>query len=140
MTGGRCTGDRGSAGVEAAFAVTALLLVAFFVIGAMRIVGAGGDVNAAARAAARAAAATYDLSAAQAAAEQVAAGALGDRGVACRDLAVTVAGDLTAGSVVAVDVTCTVSLGDVTLVGFSPSRTVSGRGVEQVDIVRGGAP
>ena len=140
MTRRRCTGDRGSAGVEAAIAVTALLLVAFFVIGAMRIVGTGGDVDAAARAAARAAAASYDPATAQVAAQRVASGALADRGVACRDLAVAVDGDLSAGSVVAVDVTCTVELGDVTLVGFGAARTMTGHGVEYVDAVRGGSP
>ena len=41
-------------------AVTSLLLVGFFIVGALRVVGSGGDVEAAARAAARAAAASYD--------------------------------------------------------------------------------
>ncbi len=48
--------DVGTGGVEVAFAVTALLLVAFFVTGALRTTNAGGDVAAAARAGARAAA------------------------------------------------------------------------------------
>jgi Flp pilus assembly protein TadG len=133
-------GDEGTAGVEAAIAVTGLLLVAFFVIGALRVVGTGGDVDAAARAGARAAAAAYSTGAATAAARQVAAGALADRGVACRSLAVSVSGDLSPGTVVRVDVSCTVGLGDVVLAGFGPDRVVRGVGVEYVDAVRGGAP
>lgn len=131
--------EAGSAGVEAAVAVTGLLLVAYFVIGALRLVGTSGDVEAAARAGARAAAAAYNPVAASDAAATVVAGALDDRGVACGDLAVTVDGDLTPGSTVTVEVSCTVGLSDVALVGFGASRTVTGVGVEYVDIVRGGA-
>ena len=137
-TGARMLGDQGTAGVDAAIAVTGLLLVAFFVIGALRVVGTGGDVDAAARAGARAAAAAYDAATARAAASEVVAGALADRGVACEDLNVEVEGDAAAGSVVRVEVTCTVGLDDVALVGFGASRTMHGVGVEYVDTVRGG--
>jgi|JI10StandDraft_1071094.scaffolds.fasta_scaffold1644393_2 Flp pilus assembly protein TadG len=130
--------DRGSAGVEAAIAVTSLLLVGFFIIGAIRVVGSGGDVDAAARFAARAAAAEYEPGSASAAAEEVASQTLAARGVACQNLTVTVEGDLSPGSVVVVEVTCNVSLADVVLAGFPGRRTVTGRGVEQVDVVRGG--
>lgn len=130
--------DRGSAGVEAALAVTALLLVAFFIIGALRVTGTGGDVTAAAHAGARAASAERDPFAADQAARTVVAGALADRGVACSSLAVSVAGDLTAGSIVTVGVTCTVSLADVVLAGFPGSRTVSAQAAEIVDVIRGG--
>jgi Flp pilus assembly protein TadG len=131
--------DRGSASVEAAIAIVALLAMAFFVVGALRVTGTGSDVSSAARAGARAAAAEYQPAAAQAAASSVVASALADRGVACVDLAVSVAGDLTPGSAVTVDVTCTVDLGDVVLAGFPGSRTVSGHGIEFVDAVRGAA-
>jgi Flp pilus assembly protein TadG len=134
----RCNDDRGSAAVEAAFAVVALMLVGFFIVGALRVTNTGGDTNAAAHAAARAAAAEYDPTSANVAASRVAAGVLADRGVACQDLDVTVGGDLTSGGVVTVDVTCTVDLSDVALAGFPGSRTLTGRGVEQVDVVRGG--
>lgn len=131
--------DRGSASVEAAIAVVALLAMAFFVVGALRVVGTGSDVDSAARAGARAAAAEYQPASAHAAASQVVSTALADRGVACTNLAVSVSGDLTPGSVVAVDVSCTVDLSDVVLAGLPGSRTVSGHGVEYVDAVRGGA-
>jgi hypothetical protein len=70
----------------------------------------------------------------------MAAGTLADRGVACRTLTVAVAGSLAPGSVIRIQVACTVGLGDVVLAGFGPSRTVHGVGVEYVDAVRGGAP
>ena len=134
----RCRNDRGSAAVEAAFAVVALLLVGLFIVGALRVVGSRGDVDAAARSAARAAAAEYDPTAASTAAWGVASSVLADRGVACQRFYVVVGGDLNAGGIVTVDVTCTVSLADVVLAGFPGSRTVTGRGIEQVDVVRGG--
>ncbi len=130
--------DRGSAAVEAALAVVGLMLVGFFLIGALRVMGSGGDVNAAARSGARAAAAEYDYDSAVASAQQGAGQVLADRGVACEGLSVSVGGDLGAGGVVTVDVACTVSLRDVVLAGFPGSRTMSGRGVEQVDVIRGG--
>lgn len=130
--------DRGSAGVEAAVAVTALLATGMFVIGGLRITNTNGDVQAAARAAARAAAAEYSTNGAASAASRVAAGAMADRGQACSELGVAVQGDLSAGSVVIVTVTCTVQLGDVVLAGFPGATTVSGEAVEYVDVARGG--
>ena len=130
--------ETGSAGIEAGLAVIALLLVGFFIIGALRVVGSGSDVDAAARSAARAAAAEYESGTASTAAWSVASATLAERGVACQGLAVAVGGDLVAGGIVTVDVTCTVSLADVVLAGFPGSRTVTGRGIEQVDVVRGG--
>lgn len=130
--------DRGSAGVEASLAVTALLATGMFVIGGLRITNTSGDVQAAARAAARAAAGEYSPDAAASAASAVAAGALAERGMACADLGVDVRGDLSAGSVVVVTVTCTVELGDVVLAGFPGATTVNGEAVEYVDVARGG--
>ena len=130
--------DQGSAGVEAAIAVTSLMMVGFFIVGALRVTNTGGDVDAAARSATRAAAAEYDDGSAFQAAQAVAASELADRGVACEQLNVRVGGTLAAGGVITVDVTCVVSLADVVLAGFPGNKTVSGRGVEQVDVVRGG--
>ena len=130
--------DQGSAGVEAAIAVTSLIMVGFFILGALRVTNTGGDVDAAARSATRAAAAEYDDASAYQVAQAVASSELTDRGVACEQLDVQLGGSLAAGGVITVDVTCVVSLGDVVLAGFPGSKTVSGRGVEQVDVVRGG--
>lgn len=131
-------GEGGAAGVEAALAVTSLMLVGFFIIGALRITTTTGDVNAAAWSAARAAAGQYDPVSAERSARAVAESALADRGVACERLEVALGGDVEAGGTVSVEVTCVVSLGDVVLAGFPGTRTVTGRGVEQVDVVRGG--
>ena len=130
--------DQGSAGVEAAIAVTSLMMVGFFIVGALRVTNTAGDVDAAARSATRAAAAEYDDASAFQTAQAVVASELADRGVACEQLNVQVGGTLAAGGVITVDVTCVVSLADVVLAGFPGSKTVSGRGVEQVDVVRGG--
>jgi Flp pilus assembly protein TadG len=131
--------DRGTGGVEVAIAVTALMAVLFFIVGALRITTASGDVAAAARAGARAAAAERSNGAASSAARSITATMLASRGVACSGgPGVSVSGDLSAGGVVSVSVTCTVSLEDVVLAGFPGSRTVSGSAVEYVDSVRGG--
>ena len=130
--------DQGSAGVEAAIAVTSLMMVGFFIIGALRVTNTGGDVDAAARSATRAAAGEYDDASAYQAAQAVASSELADRGVACEQLDVQLGGTLAAGGVITVNVTCVVSLADVVLAGFPGSKTVTGRGVEQVDVVRGG--
>ena len=124
--------------MEAAFAVVALLAVGFFVVGALRVTGSSSDVDSAAHAGARAAASAYEPAAAQASASTVVRQVLADRGVACEDLTVSVSGDLAAGSVVVVDVSCTVRLDDAALAGFPGAKTVTGRGVEQVDVIRGG--
>ena len=124
--------------MEASLAVTALLATGMFVIGGLRITNTSGDVQAAARAAARAAAGEYSPEAAASAASAVAAGALAERGMACADLGVDVQGDLSAGSVVVVTVSCTVELGDVVLAGFPGDTTVNGEAVEYVDVARGG--
>ena len=130
--------DRGSAGVEASIAVTALLAMGMLVIGGLRLTNTRGDVQAAARSAARAAAGEYTAGEAAASANRVAAAALADRGQSCGSLSVNVEGDLAAGSVVTVRVTCRVDLGDVVLAGFPGSSTVSGEAVELVDLARGG--
>ncbi|MGF1597614.1 MAG: pilus assembly protein [Acidimicrobiales bacterium] len=130
--------ERGAGAVELAAAVTALLLALFFVVGALRVSTTRSDVTAAARGAARAAAASYDRAEAMAAAETVAADVLADRGVACVGLDVAVGGDHRPGGVVTATVTCSVSLEDVSLVGFGSSETVTATAVEMVDVIRGG--
>lgn len=130
--------DRGTAGVEAAIAVTALLAMGMLVIGGLRLTNTRGDVQAAARSAARAAAAEYTVGDAAASANRVAAASLAGRGQSCGALSVSVDGDLSAGSVVTVRVTCEVGLDDVVLAGFPGSSTVSGEAVEVVDVARGG--
>lgn len=135
--------DRGSAGVEAALAVTALLLVTWFTVGALRITNSGGDVGAAARAGARAAA-TARAGAEDSIAAAVVSAALADRGVACAGgPAVTVTPGITGSATtpvrtMTVSVSCQVELGDVAPAFAQPSRTVSASATELVDPLRGG--
>lgn len=143
MTADRQARDRGSAGVEGAFAAAALLGVGLFMIGALRVTTAVGDVGAAARAGARAAATVRDGDG-LAAARSVVARSLADRGRACVD---EPAVQLIEGEgVVTVTVACVVALDDVGLGGFAPAggagapRTVSASATEMVDRIRGGQP
>lgn len=132
-----CERDTGSAGIETAFAVTALLLVLFFVVGGMRVVNSNGDVAAAARAGARAAATARTSGQASSDAGAVVSNMLADRGVACSGgPAVSVNGAGVPGNAVTVTVTCTVSLSDVVIVGFPGSRNVTVSAVEYVDATR----
>lgn len=129
--------DRGSAGVEVAFAVTALLMVAMFTVGALRTTNAGGDVAAAARAGARAAATARTDGGGEAAAYQVAVDALAARGVACSGGPGVAASR--SGGVATVTVSCVVDLGDASLAGFSSNKTVTRSATERVDPIRGGS-
>lgn len=129
--------DRGTAGVEVAFSVTALLLVAFFVIGALRVTNTIGDVEAAARAGARAAATARSSSGGDAAARTVVASALSDRGVACNGGPQVATSRSTAG-VATVTVTCVVALDDVAAAGFASTKTITASASERVDPLRGG--
>lgn len=130
--------DRGGAGIETTFAITALLMVLFFVVGAMRITGADGDVASAARAGARAAATARTEAAAKTDADSVVANALASSGVACSGgPTVDVKGAGVAGNTVTVEVTCVVSLSDVALVGFPGTRDVVASAFEYVDQIRG---
>jgi len=120
--------------------MTGLLLMLFLMVGGLRIVGTDGDVDAAARAGARAASQAYDSAAGQGAAAEVVADALSTRGIACGELLVATSGDWSPGGSVRVDVSCSIDLSDVVGVGFPGSRQSTGSAVEAVDVLRGGQP
>ncbi len=132
--------EQGSAGVEVGFAISALMLMLFLTVGGMRISSVNGEVNAAARAGARAASQSYDPAQGRQAANAVVADALADRGVACIDLTVTTTGNWDHGGRVSVDVACTVDLSDVVLAGFPGTRIATGTGAEVIDTIRGDQP
>lgn len=129
--------DVGSAEVEIPIAVTGLIMTMLLIVGGLRISNMNGDVRSAAHAGARAAAAERDLGSAQVAAQRVVSAALAESGVGCPAPTVAVTGDLS-GGLVTVQVSCTVSLADVTLAGFPGSRTVTVSAVELTDQLRGG--
>lgn len=123
-------GESGSVSVELAAIAPALLLVLLLTIAAMRLTLATGQVDGAARDAARAASLARTPGAASAAAQQSAASSLAGQHVTCTRLAVTVD---TAGytipigtpGTVAVHVSCLVDLADVAVPGMPGSRTMT---------------
>jgi Flp pilus assembly protein TadG len=111
--------DAGSAALELVVLTPALLALLLLVIAAGRITAATGQVDGAARDAARAASLERSLPDATAAARSTAAASLAGQDVRCRRIAVRVAGDYAAPvgtpSAVRVRVGCTVDLSDLGL-------------------------
>ena len=131
-------GEHGSAAVEFVLVTPLLLALMLFVVGLGRLGVARGDVDGAARDAARAASLARSFAATHELAAQAAAASLRDRGVTCAPLHVAVeAGGFAAGGSVAVDVTCTVQLADLTLVWTPGAKDMSSRFVEPLDAYRG---
>jgi Flp pilus assembly protein TadG len=118
------------------------LLVIFILlaVGAGRLATARADVDGAARAAARAASVRRDPGSASLAARRTVAATLAERDVTCRQLDLAIdARAFHPGGWVAVDVTCTVSLSDLTLLRLPASRAIHTRFVESLDTFRGPA-
>jgi len=135
------TNERGSAALEITLVTPLLLLVLLFVVGLGRIAAARGEVDGAAADAARAASIARSPAAAQASAQAAAAGTLASRSLTCRPLDVAVdTADFRSGGTVAVTLTCTVALGDLTPVGFGASRSLHGHAVAVIDEFRGVSP
>jgi Flp pilus assembly protein TadG len=129
---------RGSATLELALATPLLVMLLLLAVAFGRLATARADIDGAARAAARAASITRDPASAARAARQTASATLGQRRVTCRNLAVTAdTHQFAAGGWVAVDVTCTVDLGDLTLLRLPGARTLHTRFVEPLDVFRG---
>jgi TadE-like protein len=129
---------RGSATIELVLATPMLVMLLLLAVAFGRLATARADVDGAARAAARAASVSRDPASAARAAHQAATATLGERRITCRHL--TVATDthqFAAGGWVAVDVTCTVGLTDLTLLRLPGSRTIHTRFVEPLDAFRG---
>ena len=133
--GARLCGDDGFAAAELPLAITALLMVMLLMVGGLRISNMRGDVEAAARAGARAAASERDFSAAKAAATSVAKATLKQSGLGCGTPSVSAGGDLS-GGLVTVTVTCKVTLSDATLAGFPGSHTITVTASERSDQLR----
>lgn len=120
--------------------MTGLLMMLCLVVGGLRISGTDGDVDAAARAGARAASQAYNSETGQSEATAVVTDSLAARGIACGDLHVTASGSWSPGGSVRVDVSCSIDLSDVVLAGFPGERRSTGSGTEVVDVIRGGQP
>lgn len=119
--------DRGSATLELVVLTPVLLAVLLLVVAAGRITAAHGQVDNAARDAARAASLTRSLPAAQVAAEQMAHASLDAEHLTCQHLQLQVSGGFTvpAGQVASVRValSCTAALADLALPGLPGART-----------------
>jgi Flp pilus assembly protein TadG len=133
--------QRGSASIELVLLTPVLLVLLLLVVAGGRLAGARGAVDAAARDAARAGTIARSPGDARRDALAAAAARLDEGSVGCRDLTVDVdASDFRAGGSVAVTVTCSVDLGDLTLLRVPGARDITSHAVEPVDAFRGTRP
>lgn len=138
MRSTRGQGQRGAAAVELVLVTPVLIVLLLFVVAGGRLADARAQVDAAARDAARAGTQARSAAGAERAGAAAADTRLRDAGVECRSLAVQV--DTTgfaAGGTVAATVTCTVELGDLTLLAVPGTRVVTATAAEPVDVYRG---
>jgi Flp pilus assembly protein TadG len=141
--------ERGSATVELVLVTPLLLALTLFAVLAGRLTEARAEVDGAARdaaraasiardpAAARAASIARDPAAARAAAHASATATLAERHLTCRALQVrTDTSAFRAGGHVAVQLACTVDLGDLSLLRVPGTRTIQTRFVAPLDTFR----
>ena len=130
--------EAGGAAVELTLVTPLLLVLLLFVVALGRFGVARGDVDGAARDAARAASLRRTPSGLDAVARHAAAASLGGRDVTCRGgPAVAVSSDFRPGGWVAVDVWCVVDLADVALLRLPGTKTLSSRFVAPIETYRG---
>lgn len=115
--------ERGTAALEIVVLAPVLIVVLLFVVGLGRMAHADQQVQSVAADAARAASLERNTSASAAAARQAAQASLGEAGVSCTDLDVSVnLSSYEPGGQVSVTVTCTADLGAAAMAGFPGSR------------------
>jgi len=130
--------DAGSAAVETVLLMPVLLVLLGFVVFVGRVGTVQQDVYSAARDASRAASIRNAPAAAIDDARDTATATLASRGLDCAPLTVTVdAGRFAPGGAVAVDVTCVISLADVSRLGVPGAKTVTARAVSVIDTHQG---
>ncbi|WP_432198856.1 TadE family protein [Streptomyces sp. bgisy027] len=137
----RLRGDEGSAAIEAAIILPALIMFLCMAIAGGRIVTSGAKIDAAAEDAAREASIHRTAGAAQAAAHAAAAESLNDQGITCESTSVAInTGGLNVpvGQVATVTatVTCTVTLSDLLLPGVPGTKTLESTATSVVDMYR----
>jgi Flp pilus assembly protein TadG len=138
MTGrrlGRVAGERGSMALELVVLVPVLVLVVWlFGVYALRLAVANGDIEAAARDAARSASIARSASGARAAAAASAATSLAGSGRLCRSLRVAAGtADFRPGGTVSVTVTCAIRLADLAPLALGGAKEVRQTYVAPVD-------
>jgi Flp pilus assembly protein TadG len=129
--------ERGSVSAELVLLTPLLILMLLFVVALGRLSGARIEVNGAAAQAARAASIARDPATATAMAKQTATAALSSDHVTCAQLRVnTDTAQFQPGGSVAVTVTCTVSLSELTGLRLPASHSVMSRSVAVIDQYR----
>ena len=133
--------QQGSAAVELVLLTPVLVVLLLFVVAVGRLAETRGDVDAAARDAARAASIARGPDSARADGEAAARQRLSEGGVTCRTLDVELStAEFRPGGTVAATVGCVVDLADLTLLGVPGTRRVSATFAEPIDIFRAVGP
>jgi len=134
----RGAGCLGSMSIELVLLTPVLLVLLLLVVAGGRMIEARGDVDGAAREAARAASTARDAASAADAGRAAARSRLRDGGMTCRRLDVDLDTSAFApdGLVIAT-VACTVDLGDLTGLRLPATRVVSATFTETIDALRG---
>ncbi|MFF4755268.1 TadE/TadG family type IV pilus assembly protein [Streptomyces sp. NPDC002514] len=138
---GRLRGDKGSAAIEAAIVLPALIMFLCMAIAGGRFVISGAKIDSAAEDAAREASIHRTAAAAQSTAGAAAAESLDDQGIACASVSVSINTSglsVPVGQVgtVTVTLTCTVNLSDLLLPGMPGSKTLTSTATSVVDQYR----
>lgn len=132
--------ERGSVATELTLLTPLLVLVLLFVVLCGRLADTELRINDVTHQAARAATLARTPDHASAEAQRTADAALASAGITCQSLTVTTdTQGLRPGSTVTVTVTCTVGLGDLTLLGVPGTRTFESSFTSPVDRWRGEA-
>jgi Flp pilus assembly protein TadG len=130
--------DGGSVAVELTLLTPLLLLLLVFVVALGRLAEARQEVDDAASQAARAATVAASLAGANGSAQQAAAASLASDRLTCSQLSVTTnTSSLFPGGSVRVQVSCAVSLSDLSLLHLPGAETISGVATSPVDRFRG---
>lgn len=130
--------QRGSAALELTLLAPVLMVILLFVVGLGRMAHARQEVEAVAADAARAASLERNTAMSARAARDAADRSLGDAGVSCAGLSVSV--DLSSyepGGSVTVTVSCRANLSDVAMAGFPGSRTFTATSRVPIETYRG---
>ena len=137
MNRARPLADRGSAAVELVLVAPILVALLLFVVGAGRMAHARGQVDGAAREAARAGSLERNPVAARTAGERAARALLAGESITCAGLAVSV--DVSAylpGGLVTASVSCIASLSGLGLSGLPGSKTFQATAVVPIETLR----
>jgi Flp pilus assembly protein TadG len=130
-------GESGAVATELVLLTPLLIVMLLFVVALGRLAGARLDVDGAAAQAARAASIARDPATASALAQQTVTAALGSDGVTCANLSVnTDTSQFEPGGSVAVTVTCTVDLDNLTGLRLPASESISSQATSVIDTYR----